>query len=1184
MTETKRMLALTMPLRGRQLIEASAGTGKTWTLAALYVRLVLGHDRGGLAYGLLPPQILVMTFTEAATAELRDRIRQRLQQTAQAFQHGALNHSAVQSADEFLQALLQDTARELWPACAERLTQAVSWMDEAAIHTIHGWSMRALREHAFASGSLFDLQHLEQADSLWNEMIQAYLRRFIYPLSAAELKVLSEEKLDPNPEDWSAALKDPRQEYQRSPQIAPDLDKLPTPAQVLAELAQWLDREQTLLAQVRPLVNAELMAQIKQLKSPKKLGHLRSNLIDPILKRVLDWSLGLSDTVEHKELALLGHDIMVEKGWPPSPAHPALLAIDVWKNWLLKRPESVKTPLLQHALHHVLQAFQSHKASAGLFDFNDLLEWLYWALHNPDSGLAAHLLQQYPAALVDEFQDTDPWQYGALDQIYRPGSDSVLVLIGDPKQAIYSFRGADVQTYIQARQRCLELDPNSLHSLQNNRRSVPELLTVLNELFSVHPQLFGEKIAFHPATPGRAVEKKEDKAAEPGAAVQVVVSDEWADASVQAQQQVLLIFAVQHMIQLLGSEAVKPNDIALLVRSRSQAELVLSTLARYGIAAVFLSDQSQVHTTAEARDLWLVLRALAQPQRSDYLRTALGCALWGIDRDELLGLLADELAWNTLMEQALEWHRRWRAHGILPMLRQWLLDTGAARRLLAGPQGERRLTNVLHLAELLQQATHPMTMQGEANLPSATLRHFERMLQQPEFLHEATQTRLESDEDRVRVVTFHKSKGLQYRHVLIPFLSSGAAASNDAISDDDPDQDGDLYEDTRLLYVAMTRAELSLWLGVYRHGKEFSSDTVSALCRWLGRDDKTVTWSQVWKQLENRISGLAVWVPQSVPKLRPMATVALPLAGGPLPAPQLNLQPWWIASFSTLTRQLEHRWTGVQRPASERDVDTDVGTESAVGTPATDSTSEPWQAFGAGARYGTILHDLLEWQSVNHWPLARTDNDAAWPALIERQGLLNANEREMLSPWLRSVLRTPLPLPEAPALVLSELPVSQHWAEMAFLISASPLATHDLDAWIGADVLPGRARPALAPNMLQGMVVGFIDLVFFHAGRYWVLDYKSNLLPDYSQTSLEEALLAKRYDVQAVLYLLALHRLLSHRLPDYEPSKHLGGGAYLFLRGIDTPGAGLVVQQPSIELIDRLDRCLRPEPNAGAAS
>ena len=168
MSEHLPLLALTLPLKGRQLVEASAGTGKTWTLAALYVRLVLGHGRGGLEQGLWPPQILVVTFTDAATAELRDRIRQRLSQAAQTFAQSDI----TKVADEFLAQLLQDTPDSQRPACAQRLMQAVSWMDEAAIHTIHGWSMRALREHAFASRSLFDLQHLPDAASLWLELVR----------------------------------------------------------------------------------------------------------------------------------------------------------------------------------------------------------------------------------------------------------------------------------------------------------------------------------------------------------------------------------------------------------------------------------------------------------------------------------------------------------------------------------------------------------------------------------------------------------------------------------------------------------------------------------------------------------------------------------------------------------------------------------------------------------------------------------------------------------------------------------------------------------------------------------------------------------------------------------------------------------------------------------------------------
>jgi exodeoxyribonuclease V beta subunit len=1209
------LLALDLPLKGRQLIEASAGTGKTWTLSALYVRLVLGHGRGGLAQGLLPPQILVMTFTEAATAELRERIRLRLQMAAEAFAHPP-GHIKV---DAFLAGVLQDTPLEQWPACAARLSQAVSWMDESAIHTIHGWSMRALREHAFASRSLFDLQHLQDAEQLWLELARDHVRQFVYPLSAHDLQALEESKpkLTPDPASWVEALKDLRREHQCSPVSPIDPATLPTPAQVLEKTRNWLADESALLDAVRQHFDAALVQRILDYKAQTKgaLGHLPSNHIHGILNRVMAWVQGHELETPEKDLRKLGHREMVEKKWPAEPVHLALKAIDAWIDWQQQKPEPVVDAVLQHALHSMLHQYTQIKAEAGLFDFQDLLERLYWALcASPE--LAQALRTQYPVALVDEFQDTDPWQYGSLDRIYAPDADGVLVMIGDPKQAIYSFRGADIATYVQARQQCEQLDPHSRHPLRHNHRSSPELLAVLNKLFEQKADLFGPDISFEPAlTPDPApVTPTAADAAEAGATpamdqsdqmqpvppVQAVISESGGAGNAEEHRAFLLAHAIEHMVGLLKSKAARPQDLAVLVRSHGQAAEVMKALAKAGIAAVFLSDRSQVYHSDEARDLWLVLRALAQPRRANALRAALGTPLWGLSTEQLLAQTGTDQAWDELQDLALQWHQHWLASGVLPMLRQWLLDTGAAARLLQRPDGERRLTNLLHLAELLQQATHPMTAQGIAALPHATVRHLGREIRRTGAEDGPAQTRLESDEQRVRVVSFHKSKGLQYPHVYIPFFSSVKAAPEakaDSEEDAEPDRSRDVLEDTRLLYVAMTRAERSLWLGIYPHRDEFIKKDMSALCRWLGRSDKKTAWSGIWQGLADGIPGLAVSVPTTQPSPMWQAPAAAPICGGPRAAPRLKLPPWWSASFSALTRQLGDKpgadWQAqnqIQAEHAQREIDTEelrVDQSGATGAAGASGVTGPgsdlpWQEFGAGASYGTLLHDLLQWQAERDWPLAAGDTGPAWQAQLDRLTGLKPQELSMVTPWLTQVVRTPLPLAGASPVVLGDLRQPRHWAEMPFHFSVATVSTQAMDQLICNDLFAGQPRPALMPATLGGMVNGFIDLVFEHDGRYWVLDYKSNRLDHYDPDSLQNALLDKRYDVQSVIYLLALHRLLQHRVRGYDPAQHLGGAAYLFMRGIGTTGAGVVMQCPSAQLITRLDALLKPD-DGGAA-
>ncbi len=1179
-TERPPLLALDLPLQGRQLIEASAGTGKTWTLAALYVRLVLGHGRGGLAQGLLPPQILVMTFTEAATAELRDRIRERLQQATQAFDPS----STGPSDDEFLHALWQDTPSEQRTDAAQRLRLAVSWMDEAAIHTIHGWSMKSLREHAFASRSLFDLQRLQEPDQLWLEMARSHVRRFIYPLSWPQLQALHAEQLSTDPQKWVDALSDLRKAHEREPQAEVDLNVWPSPQTLLQSLVTWLPQEEALLQKIRGLLDRQLMQDIQEFKHqhPGVLGHLRKDLLPGILSRLIDWSEGREPEVKPKDLEKMGYSAMTEKKWPPDRKHLALLAIDEWRDLQKQKPDSVRASLLEHALHHMLQAYEQAKDQAGLFDFHDLLKRLHQAVNQPNSELASRLLAQYPVALVDEFQDTDPWQYETLNRIYAPDSPGTLIMIGDPKQAIYSFRGADLGTYVKARQDAHEWNEHSLHSLHQNRRSTPELLAVLNALFQLNPQLFGPDIAFEAATPSSIESSASPSTPNP---VQVVVSEGWEGANAEKHRTFLLHHMIQCMVSLLQDPQVQPQDMAVLVRSQHQAQAVIKALARSRIPAVYLSDRSRVYESGEAHDLWLLLKALAEPRRVGCMRAALGTPLWGLSEQELMHLTHSDAAWDVLIEQALGWHQHWMGHGVLAMLRLWLLQTGAAGRLLAQDDGERRLANLLHLGELLQQASHPMTAQGIATLPHATVRHLGQEIRRSAQGEGPTQTRLESDQARVKVVTFHKSKGLQYPHVFIPFLSSGEGAPEQSKDEDEGpiDRSKDVLEDTRLLYVAMTRAERSLWLGIYPHRKEFQKGQSSALCRWLQRTQAQTPWAGVWRALADQIPGLSVNVPGSSHPTTWSPPAPVALQGGPKPLPHLQIDPWWSASFSGLTRSLLD--TVNHSPRQDSDIAREVDSEQRSLTlpPGLRSdTAGHWQSFGAGARYGTALHDLLQWQADRDWPLASSGPTAAWHAMIERQSGLSEAERAMVTPWMQHIIQTPLPIEGAAPLVLADLRQPQHTAEMPFHFGVQSLSVQRLDAMICADLHAGLPRPALQPATLRGMVNGFIDLVFQHDGRYWVLDYKSNWLDHYDASSLQNALLDKRYDVQSVLYLLALHRLLKVRLTDYDPTCHLGGAVYLFIRGIGMPGQGVVMQQASVALILAIDQAMGGHDQGGA--
>jgi exodeoxyribonuclease V beta subunit len=1172
---------LRLPLHGRQIIEASAGTGKTWTLAALYLRLVLGHQREA---PLLPTQILVMTFTEAATAELRDRIRQRLSEAARYFEHSAQQRPIPNGwqPDDFLQKLRDSYAVTDWPICALQLNAAAEWMDEAAIYTIHAWSRRMLSQHALDSRNLFEQTRLEDATALQLQLTQDYWRQWFYPLPANILAVV-QPLVGDEPSVLLKTLQSIWQQQDRKPFVA--VAPAQTPTQAIDMHLQWQQKVQDTAKQARQLWRNEVLQAMLDARAQGQITG--SGVTAPNFAK---WLVALQQWVAQDNTIKIGilerftTTYLQSKNWPQAQAWPFFAAMQIHVDVLRQEPDTA-TAIARHAAHVINLNYQQAKTQRAAFDFSDLLQNLHRATTAIDGRLAAAIRTQYPVALVDEFQDTDPWQYETLDCIYatqHANAHNAWVMIGDPKQAIYSFRGADLGTYLKARDDALTINPEALHTLRGNRRSHQRLVNAVNHVFTSIEQPFA-------CTQGTIdyvqVKAEGDVAAwagsgEKGAAFHVwhLPSGEKPNSAAVHLRHMSHAFA-DHMAQLLNAGLATPGEMAVLVRGQTQADAMRAALRERQIASVYLSDHASVYQSDEALDLWRVLRAIASPRQTQWVRAALSSKLWGLPLTQVMALVDDEIQWEALLEQCHRWHEVWQQQGLLPMLHQWLHSQQIAHRLLQHNDGERRLSNVLHLGELLQNAA-----QGLQGIPSL-VRYFEEQIHQPNHSADAQKMRLETDAQCVQVITFHKSKGLQFPLVFIPFagsLRTETSGNNAFTTDDDDGADAQapssVDEDMRLLYVALTRAQQALWLGVSETHNDISGTLAkgnlkrSALSRLLNRQqrgDLSTQLDALWGKCPDvQICAVpdithTLYVPRTPQVLNKKALV-----------PQRRHHSlWWTASFSALTRSLSSESLHEEVFA---DAQTDALTSDWEEAPT--DTPNPWQAFPAGARYGTLLHDLLEWQALHEWPLASNNGTTqrAWQSLLEGKSQwlqLKPQDAQQLTPWVQRLITTPMPLQNLGSnLVLSQLQRSDMWAEMAFSFEAHHLTAEWLDALIQQHLFAQTPRPALQSRTLNGMLTGFMDLVLLHDGKYWVLDYKSNRLNNYAPLTLQSAILEKRYEVQYVLYTLALHRLLTSRLPDYDYDQHMGGCIYVFLRGIDDAGAGVHVQRPSKALIEALDR------------
>lgn len=1222
-----------LPLGGRLLIEASAGTGKTFTLAALYVRLVLGHgDANGFGRPLMPDQILVVTYTRAATEELRERIRTRLREARDVLLELA-------TPDALLSELLAGYFDEHRMARAHLLENAVRMMDDAAIFTIHGFCQRMLKRHAFDSRSHFDVELTADGSALFDQALMDYWRRHYYSLS--NQRQLTIHRLLPSLEALGTRV-DKALKADVDNQLLADDGLVDIPASVDAALADYdkaLEELGRLAQAVRQLWQVLEITELLEQKLDN--GAFKANQINS--ERLAERLALLGQWCESDERrlppALLGSNDVAwfgqqrlhsatKKGFD-APQHAFFQRMDELAQAQQQLPDPVPG-LVAHAVATIGADIQSLKQQRSVLGFDDLLAALDDALRGPlGERLARTIRRELPVALIDEFQDTDARQFRIFEHIYplpsgtpadsgdQSADTSALLLIGDPKQAIYSFRNADLATYLYARD-----SVQGRYTLARNFRSSTAMVTAVNRLFAHGDHPFMEEgLAFTPSdAPGRS--ERLCDADVPVAALTwwlPEATDRVGMADYLSQMSAATRADIQRLLE--GGDSgqfgfkrdsgevvpIKAADIAVLVRTGKEAMQVREALAQGGIKSVYLSQKESVFKTHEAFWLLQLLEAVANPRDERTLRAALSSSMLGDGLAMVERLTHDEHYWEAMVERFEGYHRQWRSLGVLAMLYRLMRDFSMAARLLEQPGGERRLTDFLHLAELAQRASQ--SLDGE----QALLRWLHRGLDdrfddglEPESLVQ----RLESDESLVRVVTIHGSKGLEYPVVYLPFACSYQTSSplQGAQVIKHPRHgrtlalaptaeqlewvnESRLAEDVRLLYVALTRARYACRVGVAplykgKVKKDTAADATTLHESALGRvlfGAETISGTTLARTLAglNEEAILSVTAPPIPPSHPYQGIRADTHERTPRRFTGHIDRHWWIASYSALT-DLNHTMPALaEAEFADASLDLEVATEQ---TPIPAPPLGAINDFPRGPRAGTFLHGLLEAVDFDrvHEPAYAQELAQLVQARIERSSFDN-DWTLPLNDWLLQLLQAPLNEQGDCQLALLGQDGQGHWqAELEFWLPVVATHAERLDALIRhyERLAPQENYKALARHRLEGMLRGFIDLVFEWQGKWYLIDWKSNHLgeqgEDYQQAGLLGAMVEHRYDVQYVLYVLALHRHLKVRLPDYDYERDMGGIYYLFLRGVDRrrPGQGIFSRRPPRELIDRLDDLL----------
>ncbi len=1178
MTDTAESLdPLRLPLIGERLIEASAGTGKTFTIAALYLRLLLGLG-GEAAYprAISVEELLVVTFTEAATEELRGRIRSNIHELRIACLRG-------ESDNPLYSALLAEIADK--DDAAKTLLLAERQMDEAAVFTIHGFCQRMLSLNAFESGMLFEQQLIEDESRLRYQACADFWRRHCYPLTRDIAAVIHD--VWKGPRDLLKSLDRWLQGE------APQLKSPPAPNETLAE------RHQQIIARIDSLKQQwrEQVGEIEGVLENSGLDRRKFNRGNQgkWMEKVNAWaqeetlSYQLPDALEKFAQSFL---LERTKAGGEPPVHPLFSAVES----LLASSLTLTDLVLARAMVEIRDAVAREKRRRGELGFDDMLSRLDEALRG-DSGetLASAIRQRFPVAMIDEFQDTDPQQYRIFRRIWRRQPETALLLIGDPKQAIYAFRGADIFTYMKARG-----DVAAHYTLDTNWRSSPGMVGSVNRLFSLsdNPFMFHE-IPFLPvkaAAKNKGLRFTVDAADVPAMNVWLMPGDTVGSGDYQTFMAQLCATQIRDWLSagqqgraLLWrgetSRPVQASDITVLVRNRLEAAQVREALQTLGIPSVYLSNRDSVFETLEAQELLWLLQAVLAPERENTLRSALATSMFGLTALDIENLNQDEQAWDALVEEFSEYRQIWRLRGVMPMLRALMTARHIAENLLATRGGERRLTDILHISELLQEAASQLESEH------ALVRWLAQHIAEPDSNAASQQMRLESDKHLVQIVTIHKSKGLEYPLVWLPFIArfrkQDQAFYHDretfaAVLDLGQDEASlelaeaeRLAEDLRLLYVALTRAVWHCSLGVAPLSSRKSGNSdfhLSALGRLLQAGEAM--------DAAGLAARLAGFCHGDIALQRPGELDLTPWQAPAATIPRLSARElqrriaddWRVTSYSGLQ---QHGFSGGQDLLPRLDVDA-----AGVGEVVEEPQLTPHQ-FPRGAAPGTFLHSLFEELDFTQ-PVPE-----GWMAEKLQLSGFDAQWAPVLTDWLGGVLKTRLPGPD---IALNQLAARDKQVEMAFYLPIAQLLTAErLDALIRQYDPLSADTPPLDFRQVRGMLKGFIDLVFRHEGRYYLLDYKSNWLGEdreaYTRPAMEQAMRAPRYDLQYQLYSRALPRYLRPRLADYDYDRHFGGVIYLFLRGMDGQegGQGIFTTRPVRPLIDGLDQLFAGETQEEAS-
>lgn len=1110
--------APTVPLNGSNLIEASAGTGKTYSIAILVLRLVLEKE-------MSIKEVLMVTFTKAAVAELEERVRLFIRT---AYKASLGKTIADKNIDDLVKKAIDKTGgkdtEKGTTLIQQLLREAVLFLDETSVLTIHSFCQQTLQEFAFETDQLFGTELVPDLEPVLEVGLNDFWRRHITTMDPRFLKKIWHQ-------DMKYEIKRVIQEHLSGKHYLGFDEKqdyrinAATQNKWLKQLTALDDKE----ARLSEALHGYVVAHGSRLVTVcEGNAYARKGLIDLIATPPAFLESIKSKRAKSAYITKLFPDILER--------------LDACEQVTEERDEclrSIRQQLYGLAIKEAGNGIRNYKERNNILGYDDLIDNLHSALVKRDNpALEQVLRKKYKAVFIDEFQDTDRQQYELFHKAF--GGDTILFYIGDPKQSIYGWRKADIFTYFLARS-----GVGQVYTMNVNFRSSAGFIAAMNQFF-----LPGEDFdTFYFSGESNAidyipVESPEDntkgelykgaKKEVPLSIRSLPVADIAASAAATVAE---LLQNKDYSIKKANKRRqLVPGDIGILVRKKQEALEIKTALSRLGIPAVTLDD-SKVLESEEARYLLYLLEAIEEPSRSSINRAMLS-QLTGYTIADIL-LLDDE----SILTLFGKYRTRWHVDGVYTALMDFVADLGVRHVLLRShaEEGERIITNFMQLAEIVHQMESRKSL-TTVELISWLRRSIDGMATEgDEYVQ-----RIENDEQAVKIVTIHKSKGLEYNIVLAPYLEFNTGVRREFVSFRDP-ATGDYVgaetkrlteeqrawqqqqleqENRRLLYVALTRTVYKCYIFQNEKGRASTLSVFTAALR--EKSSPSIVFE------EGAIEAPAGWYRNTAASAELLSAVPAEFS--------LVQDNWRKLSYTLLAAKPTHGPRPRTLPGDD------------------DYDSFVFQTLRRGVKTGELLHFLFEHIHFS--------DDSRWEKWIE-EGIRRfaPAQRDLYLPGLRrllpEVLNANIPvrgdLVDGGSFTLSEIGAAQCITEFEFDFPVGVFQPVALNSLSGPSLsVTVKDFRELGGRQLEGIMNGRIDLFFEYEGRYYILDWKTNHLgstvESYSGTAVEAAMRDNNYDLQYLIYTLAAKKYLESRLPAFDYDAQFGGVIFFFVRGARSGG------------------------------